>query len=478
MGGLIAKVMAATEFGAKLFLYPDEETIDFDNWPIPALPVKSLSQAMTFAQLMALGLPTISNFRLYHSCLQDPGLLLDNFHQIPSEVLEWAAERGMLAPLRDIAQLPDGFAKLSAKLNDPEMTPEHQKLMTLLFSEADLMGLASRSSQHALMVSNWCRTLVSMARQERQLHRIRHWDDLAKRVLRQFGNKLYVFYRTEEFSHCYRKFDEAFRRCLAKMPACPTQAVIARALEAQLIYIHLPIMRDDNISARVFFSEEDRVVAISLNAVTLGIDPETGEAQNIADCVHAVHLGLIRAACLIYREQFLADQQLQMLLCCYFYLLIREVMAEDSDGPGPDDPALATTCAYYYALRLMGLEAAQARDWVLASPHGVGGCEALEVDQEVMARLAGEPETDDLGAMLAMAGVVPNAAWLHRRLLVRLGAEARHGVNGAIDHLMGMCLLNEYGCGFFDGALKCPTAISEPIKALIEPYIAQITFGG
>ena len=117
-GGVRAKVQAAAESGITLFLYPTEEEIDFAEWPIPALPVTDLGQAMTFAQLMALGLPSVSNFRLYYSCLQDANLMLDNFHQLPPSVLLWSRDHGLLHQVKDLSQTTEGFTRLVGRFSD------------------------------------------------------------------------------------------------------------------------------------------------------------------------------------------------------------------------------------------------------------------------------------------------------------------------------------------------------------------------
>lgn len=474
VGGLEAKVQAAAALGVKLFLYPDDEKIDFAEWPIPALPVKDLGQAMTFAQLVALGLPAASNFRLYYACLQDSELMLDNFHQIPPSLLSWARDRGLLSKMDEHARDIQGFARLVDRLSDSALSLEHKEVLASLLGEERLKALAARSSQDALMASNWYHCLVSLAEEKNEPEQARIWQRKAAKVFRAFGNKIYVFYRTEEHQQCYERFDQEFSRCLEAMEGGPLPRLVERAWQRKLLFIHLPIRQEDHVSARVFLSEDNRVRALSLNALNLGIDPDTGDAQDMVDCVYAVYLGLIRAAFVINREALLAEERLHRLLAGYLRGLVAEVIRQG--GARADESLLAAACDFHYGTRFLGLEPEQALAWSAGSGRAVRGEGLAPADAALQTKLQACAPASRLSQALHQAGVTPHPDWLEHRLVASLEREALFSLNGALELFMGLCVLSSYGAETFLGKLPSLSLTGRRVEEILLPFLEGIQF--
>jgi hypothetical protein len=469
VGGLEAKVQAAAALGVKLFLYPDDEKIDFAEWPIPALPVKDLAQAMTFAQLVALGLPAASNFRLYYACLHDSELMLDNFHQIPPSLLLWARDRGLLGKIDEQARDIQGFARLVARLSDSALSLEHKEVLASLLGEEKLKALAARSSQDALMASNWYNCLVALAEERNEPEQARLWRRKAGKVFRAFGNKIYVFYRTEEHNQCYERFDQEFSRCLEALGEGALTRLVGRTWGRGLVYIHLPIRQEDHVSARVFLSEDNRVRALSLNALNLGIDPDTGDAQDMVDCVYAVYLGLIRAAFVINREALLAEAGLHRLLAGYLRGLLAGMMPADGARARADEALLTAACDLHYGARFLGLESEQALAWP-AEPGQAAG------DAVLKTKLRACAEAEGLSQMMHLAGLTPHPAWLEHRLAASLEREALACLNGVLDNFMGLCVLSSYSAETFLGKLPSLALTGQRVEAILLPYLEGIEF--
>lgn len=471
VGGLEAKVQAGAASGIKLFLYPDNEEIEFADWPIPALPVRDLGQAMTFTQLVALDLPETTNFRLYYACLHDADLLLDNFHQIPSPLLAWARDQGLLAKLEEKTREGEGFAYLVDRLSDSAMSLEHKEILATLLSHERLESLAALSSQNALMASNCYRCLVDLARERNDLVQAQVWQRKASQLLRGFGNKIYVFYRTADHQRCYERFDADLELALAVQPAGPLRQLVGRAWRRKLVFIHLPIRREDSVSVRVFFSADNKVRALSLNALNLDIDPETGECHEGFNCLMAVYLGLIRAAFVINREALMAEQRLQVLLADHLCAMINAALPTPLVN-GAQASRLAAVCGHYYARRFLGL--AQTPAWLR---EGRGTCPAADTD---LAGLDDDappgPPLDHLSWAFRRAGLANQDDWLKNRLLTSLEREAIFSLSGVVDHFMGMCVLSSYSDDSFFGRLSLPQAIGREVEGILRPYLERIDF--
>jgi hypothetical protein len=476
VGGLMAKSRVAAESGAQLFLYPDEEKIDFKEWPVPALPVSDLKQAMTFAQLIAIGLPAVSNFRLYYSCLQNPALLLDNFSNIPDSVLEWAKDRGILAKVKGICQSTSGFAGLVNKLGDSNLTCKHRELLATVLGEEDLAGLAVRSSQDALMVSNWYTCLAALADDVDDSEKSQQWKTKAKKIFREFGNKIFVFYRTDDHQACYQRFDKDFGRRLKAMEEGLLKSQVAKVWGKQAIYIHLPITRGDEVSVRVFLSEDDQLVALSLNAVNLDIDPEQGKAQFIEDCLHAVYLGLIRAAFVINKKRLMDDQKLHQALSRYLAALMDSVFSQEIVLDQASKERLAVVCNYYYASLFLGLEPEEAAAW---RPGGKDCPDAGGLAGVIKSLIAERDNSSPLrwlSRLAFKAGLSPNGDWLWRRLATSLSREICYSLGGALDHFMGLCVLSSYPTTLFENPLPSHKDLSRQVETILMPFMNALEY--
>lgn len=460
VGGLEAKIQAGAASGIKLFLYPDNEEIEFADWPIPALPVRDLGQAMTFTQLVALDLPETTNFRLYYACLHDADLLLDNFHQMPAPLLSWAKDQGLLVKLEERTQEGEGFAYLVERLSDNAMSLGHKEILASLLSHERLESLAAISSQNALMASNCYRCLVELAREKNDLAQAQVWQRKASQLLRGFGNKIYVFYRTADHRRCYERFDADLELTWATLPEGPLRQLAGRAWRRKLVFIHLPIRREDSVSVRVFFSAANKVRALSLNALNLDIDPETGECHQGFNCLLAVYLGLIRAAFVINREALMADQRLHLLLADHLCAMLHAALPappRDRERAG----RLAAVCGHYYARRFLGME--QTPDWL-----GDGR----------VAWPAGDPGAplDQLSRAFRQAGLADQDDWLKNRLLTTLEREAIFSLSGVIDHFMGMCVISAYSDDSFFGRLPLSPATGRAVEGILLPHLERIDF--
>lgn len=476
VGGLEAKVQAGAASGITLFLYPDDEKIDFTDWPVPALPVKDLAQAMTFTQLMALGLPETSNFRLYYACLHDADLLLDNFHQIPSPLLVWAKDHGLLAKLEERTRESEDFAYLVERLSDKALSLEHKEVLASLLSHERLESLAALSSQNALIASNCYRCLVELAEQKNDLALAEAWQRKASKLLRGFGNKIYVFYRTADHQRCYERFDADLDLALRALPPGPLQTMVRRAWQQKLIFMHLPIRRDDSVSARVFFSADNKVRALSLNALNLDIDPETGEFREGFNCILAVYLGLIRAAFVINREALLGNLRLHELLVGQLCAMINGALPEPLNDIALAD-RLTPVCRYYYARCFLGLDNAAAwiwprRDASTSSSSGGG----VSREQAPESTPPGGASLDDLSLAVYQNGIGDRQDWLKSQLLTRLEREALFSLSGVMDHFMGMCVIASYSDNSFFGRVSLPPAGGREIERILLPFLERIGF--
>lgn len=476
VGGLLAKSRIAVETGAQLFLYPDEEIIDFKEWPLPALPVSDLKQAMTFAQLITIGLPTDSNFRLYYSCLQNPNLLLDNFTNIPASVLEWARDRGILDQVKDICRTTNGFAELVDKLGDASLPGRHRELLASLLGEEDLEVLTLRSSQDALMVSNWYRSLLSLADDIPDSKVALQWKSRAKKVLREFENKIYVFYRTEDNRPRYQRFDQDLENRLDAFHDGDFKSLVTNVCQERAIYFHLPISRGDEVSVRVFFSEKNQVVALSLNAVNLGIDPENGTARNIEDCLYGVYLGLIRAAFVINKNRLMENRVLHSALSQYLINMIEFLVSGEMALDQEKEYALEATCNYYYASCFLGL---QTRDAAMWRPRGGDCLERAEREKYRRSLLAAPKSHEPLRWMSHLVFVLdlaPNPEWLWRRFATNLSKEVCFSIGGALDHFMGLCILSSYSVSLFQSSLPAGGSLSSRVESILMPHMRAIEY--
>lgn len=70
------------------------------------------------------------------------------------------------------------------------------------------------------------------------------------------------------------------------------------------------------------------------------------------DCVHAVYLGLIRAAFVIHRQALLADERLHGLLAV--------MMGKETAPGGARQGLLSAVCDFHYVSRFLSLEPEQA----------------------------------------------------------------------------------------------------------------------
>jgi len=475
VGGVRTKLFAAADSGVQLFLYPDDERIDITESPVPALPVSDLSQAMTFAHLMGLGLPEVAKFRLYYSCLQNPELMLDNFHQIPISVLQWAQGRGLLDPVKEICRDIDGFSSMVSILGDKSLSLEHREILASLLEEKDLEELASRSSQDALMVSNWYQCLLTLAEEADDLEKSRFWKNRAKKLLREFGNKIYVFYRTEEYRSCYQRLDAELCRGLSILKTGPLKELISPVLRNQQYYLHLPVKRDDNVSVRVFFSESNKIVALSLNALLLDIDPDSGRVKFVEDCLYALYLGLIRAVLETNREDLLADMEFHKLLAGYLGETIKEVLRKgDLYINGKKEKLLCWACNYYYAISFLRLTPEGAACWIPDSGSEEEASRGCGIDPSRFQQISPGPRK--LSGMLNSLGITPEPDWLWHRLLNAMDKESLYALDGALDHFMGLCVISSYPTTLFDGLLHSNQKVGRQVESILLPYLKNIRY--
>jgi hypothetical protein len=148
-------------------------------------------------------------------------------------------------------------------------------------------------------------------------------------ILSTDEQKILTIKRTESNASIYDTFGEDFSNYLTKMPNNIVKNSCRDLLNKNLIYLGIAKIKPDNVVVRPLITSDNKFAGIVLDSQQLGVDPTSGAADSIDECIYATYFGLVRSAVLINTTELRQNKDLHKLLSTYLYMLFLKVIGSD-----------------------------------------------------------------------------------------------------------------------------------------------------
>ena len=141
--------------------------------------------------------------------------------------------------------------------------------------------------------------------------------------------KILIITRDKDGLPIYDTFNQDFSKYLSKMPNNAVKENCRNLLNKNLIFLGEAKLKPDNVVVRPFITTGNQLAGLALDSQQLGVDPTTGAAESIDECIYATYFGLVRSAVLINKTEIRQNKDLHKLLSTYLYLLFLKVIGSD-----------------------------------------------------------------------------------------------------------------------------------------------------
>jgi len=302
-------------------------------------------------------------------------------------------------------------------------------------------------------------------------------DSSANVTLQGDEQKIYIIPRTEKHAEIYENFSKDYSDYLMKLPNSIVKDCCRLLLNNNLLFLGIAKIKPDNVVVRVLITSEDKFAGVTLDSQQLGIDPITGIADSIDECIYASYFGFIRAAILINKNKIRQDKDIHRLLTTYLYLLFIRVLGTDIIYSEKQRNLMHLLAIYIYYRHYLK----EKHDYVLSiiqkQYNKIIAPEFMEEFLPTLEKMKSYNDIKDFPKMLIDAKVIndsPNAVTIS--LLKMLKPMGFYCLIGPLDYFITFVILTKYPISFIGSKAPNSEKIQTSIENIIDQYIKTIKF--
>lgn len=295
-------------------------------------------------------------------------------------------------------------------------------------------------------------------------------------ILRSDEQKILTLRRSEH-SDIYDTFQQDINSYLTKMPDNVVKQNVRNLLNKNLIYLGVAKIKPDNVIVRSLITTSDKFAGIVLDSQQLGVDPTTGSADAIDECIYASYFGLVRSVVLINKSEIRQNKDLHKLMSTYLYLLFLKVIGSDKLYSEKQKAMVHALSVYIYYKHYLKERHAYILTILQRDYESFIGKEFIEEFLPVLEKMKDYTSLKEFPKMLIDAKVItesPNIMIMS--LLKMLKPMGFYCLVGPLDYFISLVVITKYPVEFI--GTKAPTndKIQNAVEEIMSKYIDKIKY--
>ena len=296
-------------------------------------------------------------------------------------------------------------------------------------------------------------------------------------ILSADEQKILIITRDKDGLSIYDTFNQDFSKYLTKMPNNVVKQSCLNLLNKNLIYLGEAKTKPDNIVVRPFVTTDNKFAGIALDSQQLGVDPTTGVADSIDECIYATYFGLVRSAVLINKTELRQNKDLHKLLSTYLYLLFLKVIGSDKLYSEKQKALVHTLAIYIYYKHYLKERHSYILSILQREYEKFIGKEYLEEFLPTLDKIQSYTSLKEFPKILIDAKVInesPNVITMS--LLKMLKPMGFYSLVGPLDYFIPLVIITKYPVEFI--GTKAPTndKIQNAVEEIMSKYIDKIKY--
>jgi len=275
----------------------------------------------------------------------------------------------------------------------------------------------------------------------------------------------------------YSTFNDDFGKYLTKMPDNVVKENCRNLLNKDLVFLGVAKTKPDNVVVRLFITTTNKFAGVALDCQQLGVDPTTGSADSIDECIYATYFGLIRAAVLINKAEIRQNKDLHKLLSTYLYLLFLKAIGSDKIYSEKQKALVHILSIYVYYKHYLK----ERHNYILTilqrDYEKFIGKEYLDEFLPALDNIQNYNSLKDFPKMLIDMKVInesPNV--LIMSLLKMLKPMGFYSLIGPLDYFISLVIITKYPVEFISNKAPTNDKIQNAVEEIMTKYIDKIKY--
>jgi len=302
-------------------------------------------------------------------------------------------------------------------------------------------------------------------------------DSDVNSVLKSDEQKILIIKKDKAGLPIYQTFNQDFSDYLNKMPDNSVKEQCRNLLNKDLIYLGVAKAKPDNVVVRVLITQGDELAGVVLDSQQLGVDPITGSAEAIDECVYVSYFGLIRAAVLVNKSEMRQDKDLHKLLSTYLYLLFLRAIGTDKIYLDKQRKLLHILAIYIYYKHYLKERHPYILSILQRDYSTFIGDELLKEFLPVLDKVESYTSVKDFPKMLIDTKLLnesPNALTIS--LLRMLKPVGFYSLVGPLDYYIPLVIIAKYPVDFIGSGAPANDKIQNAVEKILLKYIDKIKY--
>ena len=295
-------------------------------------------------------------------------------------------------------------------------------------------------------------------------------------ILRTDEQKIFILKRSDN-PDIYDTFQQDFSNYLTKMPANIVKENIRNLLNKNLIFLGIAKIKPDNVIVRSLITTDDKLAGLALDSQQLGVDPTTGAADSIDECIYASYFGLIRSAVLINKSDIRQNKDLHKLLTTYLYLMFLKVIGSDKLYSEKQKTLVHILSIYIYYKHYLKEKHYYILSILQRDYDKFIGKESIEEFLPVLEKMQSYTSLKEFPKMLIDAKVItesPNAMIMS--LLKMFKPMGFYSLIGPLDYFISLVIITKYPIEFVGDKAPSNEKIQNAVEEIMSKYIDKIKY--
>ena len=310
---------------------------------------------------------------------------------------------------------------------------------------------------------------------------IKSYNSTLKDILRGDISNVLVHKRKtndKENKTFYAKFDEDFLLYLNKLPNNNVKKYVSEVFNRNLVTIgQNKLTKDTGLSFVKIVTKSEALKYINLDTKEFGIDLETGQSDNIDDCIYATYFGFTRFAVVSNRTNIKKDAKLQQMLAQYLYQIFMSVI-DTKNIDTPKQKFYIKMLSYYIFYRHFIRETSAATIKILRNIFKLKEeKDLIDEFKPLFKDIEKYTSVKDFAKILIDCHVIPiDPNMFSIKLLKKYKQYAFYCIYGSLDMFIALTTITKYPFEMFANVPTINNSIQDDVEKIMVGYMRKVKF--
>lgn len=286
-----------------------------------------------------------------------------------------------------------------------------------------------------------------------------------------------VIFRSVEHKTVYATFDELFSTYLSKLSEGNVKKYVTNIYNKNIVFMGLSNSpKNEIVFTRILLDDSNKLCGVAIDSNSLDIDINTGETDNINDCVYAVYCGLIRSAVFANKDTIVKNKDLHKLMTTYLYRLLLTSLDQGSIINNKQKNFINIVGIYFYYKYFLN----QKHPMILSilrkdyKDFFEGDLEEIIPSLETISKYT--TISDIPKALVDLNLYNGNPSKIYITLLKKLGPTGFYSLLGGLDQFIAMAIISLYPTELYPKTTLTVEKVHISIEEIIVQYLNTLEY--